>query len=49
MSCARKQSLNLEGFVCLEEYSMEELMEVYDNFVLHPMVAATVEPYRIMS
>lgn len=49
MGCARKQSPNLEGFVCLEEYSMEELMDVYDNFILHPMLPATVEPYRIMS
>lgn len=49
MGCARKQSPNLEGFVCLEEYSMEELMDVYDSFILHPMLPATVEPYRVMS
>lgn len=48
VDCARKQSPNLEGFVCLEEYSMDELMEVYDNFVLHPMVAAAADPYRVM-
>ncbi|KAG8229709.1 hypothetical protein J437_LFUL009834 [Ladona fulva] len=35
MECARKQSPSLEGFVCLEEYRLEELMSVFDNFVLH--------------
>lgn len=33
--CAKKQSPNLEGFVCLEEYKMSELIEIYNNFVLH--------------
>lgn len=50
MDCARKQSPNLEGFVCLEEYSMEELMDVYDNFVLHPAVNVSPElMYRLPS
>ncbi|XP_003693788.1 histone demethylase UTY [Apis florea] len=35
MDCARKQSPSLEGFVCLEEYRMRDLMEVYDGFTLH--------------
>ncbi|KAL7299718.1 hypothetical protein TKK_0007470 [Trichogramma kaykai] len=35
LDCARKQSPTLEGIVCLEEYRMRELMDVYDNFVLH--------------
>lgn len=35
MECARKQAPNLDGFVCLEEYRMEELQEVYDSFILH--------------
>ncbi|KAL3289702.1 hypothetical protein HHI36_023102 [Cryptolaemus montrouzieri] len=48
MSCARKQSTNLEGFVCLEEYKMQELCDVYDNFILHPTVTATNEPYRLL-
>ncbi|XP_044256246.1 lysine-specific demethylase 6A isoform X2 [Tribolium madens] len=48
MDCARKQSTNLEGFVCLEEYKMEELTEVYDNFTLYPTVSATAEQYRLM-
>lgn len=33
--CAKKQSPHLEGFVCLEEYKMSELIEIYDNFILH--------------
>ncbi|XP_054265858.1 histone demethylase UTY-like isoform X2 [Macrosteles quadrilineatus] len=37
LDCSRKQAPNLEGFVCLEEYRMSELMQVYDNFVLHPV------------
>ncbi|XP_059483249.1 lysine-specific demethylase 6A isoform X2 [Neocloeon triangulifer] len=42
LDCARKQSPNLDGFVCLEEYKIEELMEVYDNFVLHPQPVVMV-------
>lgn len=49
MDCARKQSTNLEGFVCLEEYSMDELMEVYDNFILHPVVNTSTDVYRLSS
>ncbi|XP_011700294.1 PREDICTED: histone demethylase UTY-like isoform X2 [Wasmannia auropunctata] len=42
MDCARKQSPSLEGFVCLEEYRMRDLMEVYDGFTLHmPLATAT--------
>ncbi|XP_054709172.1 lysine-specific demethylase 6A-like [Uloborus diversus] len=36
LGCARKSSPILEDFVMLEEYTMEDLMEVYDNFILHP-------------
>lgn len=35
VDCARKQAIGLEGFVCLEEYKMLELIEVYDNFSIH--------------
>lgn len=35
MGCARKQSPSLQGFVCLEEYKLAELMQVYDSFILH--------------
>ncbi|XP_011303996.1 histone demethylase UTY isoform X2 [Fopius arisanus] len=38
MDCARKQSPSLEGFVCLEEYRMRDLMEVYDGFSLHTSI-----------
>lgn len=40
LDCSRKQASQLEGFVCLEEYRMSELMQVFDNFVLHPVVSA---------
>ncbi|RXN01891.1 Lysine-specific demethylase 6A [Acipenser ruthenus] len=32
--CARKGSSNLENFVVLEQYKMEDLMQVYDQFTL---------------
>lgn len=32
--CARLRSQNLSGVVVLEQYRMEELMNVYDNFTL---------------
>lgn len=35
LGCARKQSANLQGFVCLEEYRLTELMAIYDAFVVH--------------
>lgn len=35
LGCARKQSPSLQGFVCLEEYKLTELMQVYDAFILH--------------
>ncbi|KYN04760.1 Lysine-specific demethylase 6A [Cyphomyrmex costatus] len=42
MDCARKQSPSLEGFVCLEEYRMRDLMDVYDGFTLYmPLVTPT--------
>ncbi|XP_011378340.1 lysine-specific demethylase 6A isoform X10 [Pteropus vampyrus] len=34
--CARKTSRNLENFVVLEQYKMEDLMQVYDQFTLAP-------------
>ena len=39
IDCARKQAPGLEGFVCLEEYKLSELKEVYDNFSLHSGVS----------
>ncbi|KGL83716.1 Lysine-specific demethylase 6A, partial [Tinamus guttatus] len=32
--CARKINTNLENFVVLEQYKMEDLMQVYDQFTL---------------
>lgn len=40
LGCARKQSAHLQGFVCLEEYRLTELMAIYDAFVLHRDVGA---------
>ncbi|KAM7301434.1 putative histone demethylase [Ixodes scapularis] len=36
LDCSRRMSQRLEGFVILEEYSIEDLMEVYDSFALQP-------------
>lgn len=35
IGCARKNIPSLQGFVCLEEYRLNELMQVYDAFTLH--------------
>lgn len=35
LRCARKISSTLKGFVCLEEYNLDELYDVYENFRLH--------------
>ncbi len=37
--CARKINSKLDGFVVLNQYGMEELMEVYDNFQLGTVVS----------
>uniref|UniRef100_A0A8C9AWE7 [histone H3]-trimethyl-L-lysine(27) demethylase n=1 Tax=Prolemur simus TaxID=1328070 RepID=A0A8C9AWE7_PROSS len=39
--CARKTSGNLEKFVVLEQYKMEDLMQVYDQFTLAPSLSTT--------
>lgn len=45
MGCARKQTPSLQGFVCLEEYRLSELFQVYDAFVLYkPPPAPLQEP-----
>ncbi|XP_062831247.1 lysine-specific demethylase 6A isoform X10 [Anolis carolinensis] len=36
LDCARKICGNLENFVVLEQYKMEELMQIYDQFTLAP-------------
>ena len=35
VDCARKACPNLEEFVILEEYKIEELIELFDDFQLH--------------
>lgn len=47
MDCARKQSPNLEGFVCLEEYKSQELCDVYNNFVLYNNTSANSDLFRL--
>lgn len=46
VSCARRQTSSLQGFVCLEEYRLSELTQVYDSFILHkpPALPATLPP-----
>ncbi|XP_047392049.1 lysine-specific demethylase 6A isoform X2 [Sciurus carolinensis] len=39
--CARKTSGNLENFVVLEQYKMEDLMQVYDQFTLAPSLTSS--------
>ncbi|XP_064353356.1 lysine-specific demethylase 6A isoform X11 [Dromaius novaehollandiae] len=45
--CARKISTNLENFVVLEQYKMEDLMQVYDQFTLVSQVNKWVHKYII--
>lgn len=47
LHCASKQSPNFEGFVCLEEYRMQQLCDVYNNFILYPNTQATPEQFRV--
>ncbi|XP_036143128.1 histone demethylase UTY isoform X2 [Monomorium pharaonis] len=50
MDCARKQSPSLEGFVCLEEYRMRDLMDVYDGFTLYmPLATSTATTISSLS
>lgn len=39
--CARKISGNLENFVVLEQYKMEDLMQIYDQFTLVPSLSSS--------
>jgi lysine-specific demethylase 6A len=38
LNCARKISPTLENVVVLNQYTLEELMEIYDNFQLSSIV-----------
>ncbi|KAG8189478.1 hypothetical protein JTE90_018130 [Oedothorax gibbosus] len=37
LDCGRKSSPTLENFIILEEYKIEDLKEIYDNFILYPV------------
>lgn len=39
--CARRGSTNLDNFVVLEQYKIEDLMQVYDQFTLVSIVHKT--------
>lgn len=39
--CARKTCGNLENFVVLEQHKMEDLMQVYDQFTLAPLLPSS--------
>lgn len=45
--CARKINTNLENFVVLEQYKMEDLMQVYDQFTLVSQINKWVHKYII--
>ncbi|XP_004522757.1 lysine-specific demethylase 6A isoform X1 [Ceratitis capitata] len=42
MACARKLSPNLQGIVCLEEYRLSELLQIYDAFTLYKVPPQTL-------
>ena len=44
LHCSLAQDPNLKGFICLEEYTNEELCKVYDEFRLVPLSAASTPP-----
>ena len=35
LNCAHRRSHSLKGFICLEEYKLKELSDVYDAFKIH--------------
>jgi len=43
LHCSRRHSPNLEGFVCLEEYHLEDLIDVYDNFILQTLASQQLQ------
>lgn len=43
LRCAQAYSKDLSGWVCLEEYDIEELKGIYDNFVLGDTIFPTGE------
>jgi len=48
LRCARQVSKNLAGWICLEEYDLDELKAVYDGFTLgHPMLPTGDNPLKL--
>ena len=43
VDCARRHAPRLAGFICLEEYKLQELQDVFDNFQLHVVSRWRVE------
>lgn len=41
--CARKTSVNLEGFIVLNQYTIEELTDIFNNFNLHVVSSRVVD------
>ena len=44
LNCAHRRVPTLKGFICLEEYKIKELSDVYDNFKLHQQSAGPSVP-----
>lgn len=52
--CARRGSTNLDNFVVLEQYKIEDLMQVYDQFTLvsishkttSSLIETRVDPFK---
>ena len=49
LECARRHSPQLSGYICLEEHTLEDLQEVYDNFVLHSVSGGVTRVVRACS
>ena len=43
VDCARRHAPRLAGFICLEEYKLQELQDVFDNFQLHVVSQGRLE------
>ncbi|XP_073957966.1 utx histone demethylase isoform X1 [Choristoneura fumiferana] len=44
LACARKAEPSLQGFLCLEEHHLDELLQVYDAFTLHRPAPSHAQP-----
>jgi len=48
LNCARKISPTLDKFVVLNQYRLDELMEVYDSFQLGSIVSSDLFTFKLM-